>query len=258
MAKQDQKSQSKKKFISPKAKINWLFPLCIVIATLIIYFPSLKNGFTNWDDKEYVTENKDIEHFNAKEIKFEFAHEHMGNYHPLSMLSLSIDHSRAQLDPEAYHLTNLIFHLFATLMAFLFIFELLGDNVAALVAAALFALHPMHVESVAWISERKDVLYGSFLLSALWAYVRYLSEKETAKWYFIFSIFFLLSLFSKAQAVVFPVLCLLIDLYKDRGINKKTLIEKIPLFIIALIFGFEAIHAQQSFEAIQGTETYSY
>jgi protein O-mannosyl-transferase len=260
MAKQKEKpKQSPKQTASPRQKLNWGFPLIVLALTATVYFPSLKNGFTNWDDQEYVLENPLI---NKVDVKAEFKREYMGNYHPLSMISLAMDYrtdNSGKPDPKPYHTTNLILHLLASFFAFLFVFNLTGSNASAFIASLLFAIHPMHVESVAWISERKDVLYATFLLAALWIYTRYISDAGgKIKWYALFTLLFLASLFSKAQAVVFPVLCLLIDYLKNRGINKKTILEKVPLFIISLIFGFKAIHAQQTFEAIQGSDTYSY
>jgi hypothetical protein len=239
-----------------KQKLNWLFPVIVLVLAAIVYFPSLKNGFTNWDDQEYVIENPLI---NKVDVKAEFSREFMGNYHPLTMLTLSYDNHSGKLEPGTYHLTNLIFHLLASLLAFLFVFSLTGSNAIAFITSLLFAIHPMHVESVAWVSERKDVLYAAFLLAALWIYTKYISDPAgKVKWYLIFSVLFLGSLLSKAQAVVFPVLCLLIDHFKDRRIDRKTLLEKIPLFAISLFFGFKAIHAQQTFEAIQDSNLYSY
>ncbi|MEW6468818.1 MAG: tetratricopeptide repeat protein [Bacteroidota bacterium] len=239
----------------------WALALAVFLAALILYWPARNHQFTNWDDKEYVTHNPDIQKLDAQAVKYHFGREHMGNYHPLSMLSLALDYRIGGLDPKVFHTTNLLLHALASLAAFAFVRALTASAAAAFISAMLFAIHPMHVESVAWVSERKDVLYGFFLLSALWAYVNYASapeKKHKISWYAVFSALFILSLLSKAQAVIFPVLCLLIDYFKGRGLTRPVMLEKAPLFALSLIFGLEAIHAQQTFEAIQDTSVYSY
>lgn len=232
-----------------------LLPLLLAVLTFVLYSPARQNGFTNWDDKEYVTENPNITSLNIKE---EFKREHMGNYHPLAMISLNLDYSLNKFDPKTFHTTSILLHILASVMAFFFVQLLIGNSATAFIAALLFAIHPMHVESVAWISERKDVLYGLFLISALFFYARYVLSGLRMQWLVFAIVCFLLSCFSKGQAVVFPVLCLLIDYYKGRPIKRRAIIEKIPLFAISLVFGFAAIHAQQKFQAIQSADLYPY
>lgn len=232
-----------------------IFPLVIAVCAFIVFSSARNNDFTNWDDREYVINNAFIKEINLKE---EFKREYMGNYHPLTMISLALDYYRHEFNPKAYHETNIVLHILASLAAYLFVLALTENKITAFFASLLFAVHPMHVESVAWVSERKDLLYGLFLLCALWAYVKYLGAEGKTRWFAIFTIFFLLSLFSKAQAVVFPALCLLVDYFKGRDINRRNICEKTPLFVISLIFGFEAIHAQKTIESIQDSSMYSH
>jgi len=266
MNKQQQKKSpqnNKTNYSSQKKSLPiFAYPILIALFTFLIYSSARNNDFTNWDDKEYVTENPYIKDLNIKE---EFKREHMGNYHPLAMISLALDYNGKEFDAKTFHTTGIIIHILASIMVFYFVNLLTRNKITGFIASLLFALHPMHVESVAWISERKDVLYGFFLLCALFTYVKYVTRLPSPKvdardirLYLIFTICFLLSLFSKAQAVVFPILCLLIDYYKDRKITRKVILEKVPLFIVSIIFGIVAIKAQAKFEAIQDSSIYSY
>ncbi|HEY6160529.1 MAG TPA: tetratricopeptide repeat protein [Bacteroidia bacterium] len=261
MAKQKQKQEGKSlagKTIAPRQKINFAFLFIAVVATLIIYYPSLKNGLTNWDDQEYITNNPHIKGPAGDNLSYHFKNYHMGNYHPLTMISLNLD-AKEPLDPAPFHFTNYLLHVFNVGLVFLFVFLLLQNNIAALISALLFGLHPMHVESVAWASERKDVLYAFFFLGALCSYTYSLAhEKEKLKWNVITTLLFILSILSKGQAVVLPVLFILIDRLEGKKTNTSSFISKIHWFALSLIFGVVAIKAQHSINAIQDTGTYPF
>ncbi|MFH0893820.1 MAG: tetratricopeptide repeat protein, partial [Bacteroidota bacterium] len=141
------------------------------------------------------------------------------------------------------HLINILFHLASVYLVYRFVILLNGKNISALIVAALFAVHPMHVESVAWISERKDVLYLFFTLLSLNAYIKYIRNYE---WKFLaFSfLFFILALLSKSAAVVLPLLIILIDYYKNERIITKKVLLKIPFLLLSVLFGLLAIQSQ--------------
>lgn len=222
---------------------------CITIITFIALFPSLKNEFTNWDDPTYVLENNLVKSLSTENIKSIFSSTVSLNYHPLTMLSLAIDYHFSELKPGTYHTTNLIFHLLNTLLVFWFVFLLSkGRMEVSLIVSILFGIHPMHVESVAWISERKDVLYTFFFMASLITYHKYVNAigKNKTGFYFLILLLFILSLFSKAVAVVLPMVMLLIDYYSDRKTDKNVWLEKIPFFILSLIFGVIAYKVQSN------------
>ena len=235
----------------------WLSALLAVVITLIVYIPSLDNSFTNWDDPTYVTENSMIRDLKSDNLKAIFTKPVSLNYHPLTMLSLAIDAKRATvkgkidkqnllspLNPKPFHFTNLLFHLLNTLLVFFFIYFLFEKKIIpAFIVALFFGIHPLHVESVAWIAERKDVLYTFFFLSALIVYLKYL-EKLKLKFLLFAFIFFVLSLFSKAVAVSLPIVFYAIDFYKGRKFDKRAIIEKIPFIILSIIIGVFAIKIQ--------------
>jgi protein O-mannosyl-transferase len=223
----------------------------ILIITAIVFANSLQNDFIiNWDDQEYVINNPLIKHLNWEHLKEIFYSFQMGNYHPLTMLSYAIEYKLFGLNPFYFHLTNYIFHLLNVALVYLLIKQLSGNSLVAFITSVFFAIHPMHVESVSWISERKDVLYSFFFLLSLYTYSKYvLTEKKNRclLWSFLW---FSLSLLSKPAAVCLPLVLLLIDYYLGNKISVKSVLSKTPFFILSLIFGIIAIIAQKSSGAI--------
>ncbi len=222
--------------------------VAVLVITYICFSPALssKKEFTNWDDPGYVIEQPLVKSLSKENIKTLFKPETqvMLNYHPLTMISLAINYSYSKLNVKAYVLTNIFIHLLNTFLVFVFLFLLSRKKfwVGAL-AALWFGIHPMHVESVAWVSERKDVLYGFFFLLSCIVYIRYL---EKNKFIYLIGVFilFVLSCLSKAMAVPLPFVLLLIDFYYQRKINFKTLAEKIPFLLFALWIGYNATKIQ--------------
>jgi Flp pilus assembly protein TadD/uncharacterized membrane protein len=166
------------------------------------------------------------------------------NYHPITMLTLAMNFKAAGIESaKVYHQWNVWIHVLNTILAFVFILWLSGSTWAAAFTAAVFGLHPMHVESVAWISERKDVLYTFFFLLSCIAYVRF-RQKKNWLWYGLCAVFFVLSVLSKAVAVVLPVVLILIDYYLDKKIEVKQQLNKIPLLLFSLAMGVVAYRIQ--------------
>lgn len=230
-----------------KSNANLLFIGIIVLLTFICYTPALKHDFLrNWDDHEYVINNPDIKELSAQNIKTIFSKFYIGNYQPLTMLSYAIDYALFDLSPKAYHTTNLILHLLSTILVFFFILLLTEKKEVAIATASFFALHPCHVESVAWIAERKDVLYGFFFIASLLYYMKFLNTKHNIKYYYFCLVLFILSCLSKSAAVVLPIILVLIDYYKTGAFNIKSQLNKIPFFAISLLFGITALISQES------------
>lgn len=253
-------TKQKKQVVAKKASWQfWASMAAIVLIVFIVYKPSLKNDWTNWDDPTYVTENPMVRNFDVETAKYFFNTNNPVslNYHPLTMLSLAMDYSIANskgkktkdnlypgYNAKTYHTTNLILHLLNSLLVFLFIYFLNYRKILpAIIVAVLFGIHPMHVESVAWISERKDVLYTFFFLSALILYVKYL-DKYKLKFILLAFVLFVLSCLSKGVAVVFPVLLFAVDYFKGRKFDKRAILEKIPFLALSIYFGLLAIEIQ--------------
>ncbi len=239
-----------------------VFIAIIAIVTFICFKPAENNEFLKtWDDPAYVTTNKLLDGLTAKNISEIFSfHKDLQkltkNYHPLTTLSLSINHQFAGLNPRSYYLTNIFIHIINSILVYLLIFLLTERRKwAALFSGILFGIHPMHVESVAWISERKDVLYAFFFIAGLIVYYYYLKKHKIKFLVFAF-LLFVLSVLSKAMAVVFPVVLILVDILVQRKWSYRAVIEKIPFFIISGFFGMVAIRIQSE-GAINDWQTFT-
>ncbi|MCX6251724.1 MAG: tetratricopeptide repeat protein [Bacteroidetes bacterium] len=220
-----------------------------LLLTLIVYFPSLTNGITNWDDNKYI-DNPYVKDLSLAGIVKIFSVYVLGNYHPLTLLSLGIDRLIGGGNPFIFHFTNLLLHLFNTFLVFLLVKRLTQNNLLAILTFMLFGIHTLHVESVAWVSERKDVLYSFFFLVSLIFYTKYVSGRKTV-YYGLSLLLFFLSLLSKGQAVILVAILPFIDYLKGRKwLSTKVLSEKIPFLLLSLIFGWVAFRAQQSASAL--------
>jgi tetratricopeptide (TPR) repeat protein len=233
-----------------KIPIQWIFLVAAITALCIS--PMLRNGFTNWDDWDYVINNSKLQQPDWNAILTE---PFVGNYHPLTMLSLAINYQISQLDASSYLLFNFLLHLINTALVFYFIWMISDKKVGvAFLTALIFGIHPMHVESVAWISERKDVLYTLFFLLSLLQYWKYLRTGKRLNYWLCF-LLFILSLLSKPAAIIFPLVLLLVDYWKGRAITKKVVAEKIPFLLLSLLFAIITLTIQ-SHSAVVKLESY--
>lgn len=230
--------------------------LCIV--TFICFSYTRHNQFTNWDDDYYVTNDPYIKALTADNLKVIFTEDiTKNNYHPLCMLSLAINYYFSGLNPQPYYLTNIFIHIANVVLVFFLFLGLCsllkvsekGKLFIAGFGALWFGIHPMHVESVAWIAERKDVMYAFFYLLGLLAYLRFIGSSDK-KWYWLTLMAFIASCLSKPMAVVFPLSLLCIDVLAQRQLNKKLVGEKIIFFAISLICGGFAFYTQNKTGAV--------
>jgi Flp pilus assembly protein TadD len=213
----------------------------ILAAVLLCFSPALsgKKEFTNWDDPGYVTEQPLVQGLSWKNVKtiFDPRTDVMLNFHPLTVLSLALNHHYAQLDVRSYALTNVVLHGLNTVLVFLFVYRLSGRRFRVGALAALwFGIHPMHVESVAWISGRKDLLYCFFFLVSCILYLDYLETGRQR--YLVLTFFaFVLSCLGKAAAVPLPFVLLLLDYLQARTPSRRMFLEKIPFVLVSLVLG---------------------
>lgn len=225
--------------------------LLLFISCLLVYFNSFNNELIyNWDDAGYILKNPYIDSLSWQNIKDIFSNFYFSNYQPLTLIVYAVIFKFVGTKVFLYHFVQFIFHVLNTFLVYKFISLLQEKKWISIGVALLFAVHPMHVESVAWISEMKDVLYTFFFLLALITYHFYVykPDKKT-KWYLWTIFLFILSLLSKPSAVIFSVVLLAMDLYYERLWRWKTWIEKLPFFLLSLAFGIITILAQE--EAIQ-------
>ena len=253
--------------------------ICIflVIATLVVYWQVQGHEFLNYDDSRYVTENPHVKaEFSRESILWAFTASHASNWHPVTWLSHMLDYQLYGLSPWGHHWTNLLFHTANALLLFLVLARMTGSLWRSGFVAAMFALHPLNVESVAWVAERKNVLSTFFWLLTLWAYIRY-TEKPSVKRYCLIGVFFGLGLMSKPMLVTLPFVLLLIDYWPLRRLMPRQgtenlpatqtvksadrklgifqlVLEKIPLLVLVVGSCITTLRVQKSGGAIESLE----
>lgn len=242
-----------------KERKNWYIIGSILLLAFAVFSPSFNNEFLNWDDDLYVTENETIQapFDNWGEI-WDINRQLVGNYHPMTELSLAFNYAISGYEISSYHWTNILLHLMNTFLVFAFIMQVTrGKLWVAGVTAALFGLHPMHVESVTWIAERKDVLYTFFFLSGLMAFVRYIRTGKGV-FYAAALALFVFSCLSKPAAVVFPMVLLALEFFLRKKYTPILLVDKIPFFVISIAFGLLTLKAQESANAVGDMAAFSF
>jgi len=228
-----------------------LLLLALVLITSVAFIPCLSSFFVNWDDPTSLLINKDLTVFGQEwswqSIGHIFMPEDAPNYSPLTITSFALEKYFLAPDPYSspfvFHLDNLLLHLCGTGCVF-FLFRKMNINKAgAFVGALLFGIHPMRVESVAWVTERKDVLYGLFFILSLLSYIEYINTGKS-KWYICTLLLSLLAYFSKIQAVFLPLSMVVIDMYFDEKwyAPKMLLLQKLPWWALSVIIGLLNIH----------------
>ena len=233
--------------------------ILLVIATFIAYMQVLKYGFiTSFDDTEYLTSNWNIKTGLTKEsIVWAFSTSYASNWHPLTWLSHMLDYELYGMEPFGHHLTSLIFHITNTLLLFGVLLKMTGALWRSGLVAILFALHPLNVESVAWVSERKNVLSTFFLLLTLWAYVKYVDRKNAGN-YLLVVLFLALGLMSKPMLVTLPFVLLLLDFWPLKRFSEarptRLILEKVPLFVLLIGSCVATFIAQRSGGAMRSSE----
>jgi len=216
------------------------------IVTVISFYPTINNGFTNWDDEGNVVKNPFIRNFSLEELTNPKSNLFFANYIPITALTYMVEYRLFKLNPTVYHVTNLLFHLLNTILVFIFIHLLSKSTLIAIMVSLLFGVHPMHVESVAWISERKDVVYSFFYLLSLICYILYCRDTINRKFYFLSLFLYILSILSKPMAFSLPLVLFLLDYTYTRQWGYKLLIEKAPFFIFTIPFFITTLYLQQS------------
>lgn len=250
--------------------------LLLVAAVLAVYSPVAHNGFVNFDDDTYITLNPHVQAgLTRSTVKWAFTTFDAANYHPLTWLSHALDCQLFGLDPSAHHEGNVLLHAVNAALLFLLLQSATGFRWRSLFVAALFALHPINVESVAWAAERKNVLSMLFFLLALLAYVAYARRPKPGS-YALVAFFFALGLLSKPQVITLPFLLLLLDYWPLRRFGtvpaaddlamaattppvsfSTLLLEKLPLLALSAASAMLTVKAQGAGGAVQNLSLYS-
>ncbi len=217
----------------------------VVLFTFIFLFPCLQNGYCNWDDYHLITANHSIKELSWQNIREIFTSGYVGTYIPLTVVSFALENKFFKLNPFVTHLINLILHLLNIILVFVMIYFLSNNLLISTIVSLLFGIHPLHVESVAWATERKDMLYSFFFLSSLMLYHLY-RQNEKKIYYFFSLLFFIFSLLAKPMAVTLPLVLILLDYYYEKRFSIKQIFSKIVYLIPAILLGIINIHFQGS------------
>ncbi|MBA4369483.1 MAG: hypothetical protein C0403_17795, partial [Desulfobacterium sp.] len=256
--------------ISSRSRSDFLVYLILLVLILFVYTQTRTHDFINYDDETYITSNSHVtKGLNAQNMIWAFTASWASNWHPLTWISHMMDIEIHGVNPGAHHFTSMLFHILNSFLVFFLFRKMTGELWKSCFLAVVFAIHPLHVESVAWVAERKDVLSTFFGLITLWGYFRYVKKPGIHR-YGLILVFYSLSLMSKPMLVTFPFVLLLLDYWPLRrfdqdipseaksqkrhyGLKSKALqfsIEKIPLIVIAIGSCFITLLVQQKGGAV--------
>lgn len=225
---------------------TWFLILILAILIMVIYSQTISFGIlNNYDDDAYFTDPR-ISHLNLANVKAQFSDYYLGMYQPLPVLSFSALLHFFPGSVPAQRIANILLHILNTILVLIFIKRLTGNKNVAFFTALLFAVHPMHVESVSWIATRSNLMYTAFFLLALISYLNWQDHNNARYWILMF-LFFLLALFSKVTAATFPLLLPLLDWYKGKKFSLKTLSLYLPLVFLSVLFIITGVHASGAF-----------
>lgn len=258
-----------------RTQLKWLLSLGLILATVGLFGRMVwdRHDFVNYDDHLYVTRNLEVQaglSFWGVLKTFHLSSNVAANWHPLTMITHMADCSMYGMQGWGHHLNNLVLHTFDVVLLFLVFSRMTGRIWPSALVAALFSWHPLHVESVAWVSERKDVLSAMFWLLSMWAYARYVEKPGIGKYLGVAALM-VLGLLSKPMVVTLPCVLLLMDLwplnrlgegdlFSEQGLRVAfqklpwLLLEKLPLFALVVLESIMTFFAQQNQDAVAGLD----
>jgi protein O-mannosyl-transferase len=256
-----QASKAEEPVTTPESGFWVLLLGLILVGLFVIYVPTFSHGYVYYDDDRYVYDNPVIRGgLTAANVTWAFTTFLNANWHPLTWISYFIDYQLFGINAGPQHVVNFLFHLGSTVLLFLALSRITEKKIPSAIVSGIFALHPLHVESVAWVAERKDVLSTFFEMLTLWAYARYAARPRLAT-YSMVVVSYSLSLLSKPMAVTLPFVLLLLDFWPLRRLDldnwrttwkdRRVLWEKVPLFVMAMLASGLTVVAQQQGSAVQ-------
>src|SRR5881296_1264359 len=239
------------------ALADWLIPLALALVTFAVFSPALSNNFVDWDDQINLTGNEEYRGLGTAQLKYFFTTLLMGHYIPLTWLTFGLDYVLWDMNPMGYHLTSLIIYAANAVVLYFLALHLLGKatpladgprRAGAVAATLFFALHPLRAESVAWVTERRDVLSGLFFLLTILAYLRMRDASGPRRYWLLAASAgaYVLALASKGSVMVLPALLLVLDIYPLRQLGRRTLIEKIPFVLLGVAGAVATYYAQNA------------
>ncbi|MBI4550598.1 MAG: tetratricopeptide repeat protein [Candidatus Omnitrophica bacterium] len=237
-------------------RFDWLLPLLIAAGSLFLYLPALQLGFTNWDDNMYVLQNPVIHALTWDRIQKIFTSLIFANYHPLTLLSYACQYAWFGSNPLGYHAVSVLFHAGNGALVYALARALTGARWTAFFVACIFAVHPLQVESVAWISSQKTLESGFFSLLSILSYLRFL-DRKSKRWYALALLFFAIALFFKPTAVTLPLVLILADALLHKTRLTEAVFRAIPFLALSLLEAslvFIAHQTEKAFAPIPGDD----
>jgi tetratricopeptide (TPR) repeat protein len=260
------KAQFSGAFLPGSGKVRLACSVVLVLATVAVFMPTGGHDFVNYDDNLYVTSNEHVQRgLTGEGVSWAFTNREIANWHPVTWLSHMLDVNLFGMDPRGHHLTSVLIHAAGSLLLFLTFSFMTGSLWPAFAVAVVFALHPLHVESVAWVAQRKDVLAGFFWMASVLAYSWYVRKPGVLR-YLAVVLPFILGMMSKPVLVSLPLVLLLLDYWPLQrweapvfGLSAgkgRLLLEKAPLALLSMIMSFLTFHAQKAAGALTAAQEY--
>jgi tetratricopeptide (TPR) repeat protein len=229
---------------------GWLGLGIVLIATALLYAPALNHQFTNWDDDRQITANPDIRDLSPQGVGKIFSSFYVSLYQPLTSLSWAVEYRLFGLNPRVYHAVNVLLHLVNILLVYVFVRSLSANVGISVVIAVLFAVHPLQVEVAAWVSSRSILLSSLFYLGAMIAYIAY-AKSGKLRYFILGLVLFVPALLAKTTAATVPLVLIVIDIYLQRKVSRRTILEKVPFFLLSLCFGWITMQARSGVSHLQ-------
>jgi len=226
-------------------KQYYFFFLFLFAALLLVYYPSLNHGFTFLDDQVQVVENTSIITLDVEHLQQIFSSTSVGMYQPITTLLYAVVYQFSELNPLGYHLISLLFHGINCVLVFMLLGYFIKNRWTLFILTSIFALHPMQVESIAWVSAFSNLVFSTFYLLGILTYLKF-RKSENLKFYFFTLLFFLFSCLSKSTAVTFPIILLLVDFYEVKELKKIKWLNKLPFLAMSILFGLITISSRES------------
>jgi hypothetical protein len=256
---------------TPARQSRDYFPFLIVASVSVAFLPALWNGFTNWDDRQNFLDNYDYRGLGPANLKWMFTTFLMGHWHPLTWITLGFDYVVWGMNPLGYHLTSLLVHALNAVLLYQILrllLRLAGKEptpLAAFAGALAYAIHPLRVESVVWVTERRDVMCGFFELLSLLAYLKRIDGERQGRpgtsWLILSVAAFGASLLSKALGILLPAVLLLLDVYPlgrfGPGSRRRVLLEKIPYMLLSCADAAVMVFAMRHISAVRSVVSYN-
>ncbi len=227
--------------IAPRSK--WGDIALILLLTVAVFLPAINNGFVDFDDRGYITQNPLVEDLSWNNLRTVWTDVSAKPYYPMVFTAYMLQYALWGENPEGYHAVSVLLHVLNALLAYLLVLKLFRNRTAALMTGLLTGLHPLHVDAVAWAGDLKDVLSGTFVFLCLHTYANYV-QKGRRSWYLLSLVLYALALFAKPMSALLPFMLLIVDYQQRRKNRRLEVLEKVPFLVLAAMLGYVTLRTQ--------------